>query len=69
LRDFVPDNLGQTEVGNLDKPDTSTSSSVYEFPFVLLLLVVRALDWVGGRNDGDPLEQQVLRLDITVMRA
>jgi len=42
---------------------------VYELPLVLLLLVVRALDWVGGRNDGDPLEEQVLRLDITVMKA
>jgi hypothetical protein len=65
LRDLVPHDLGQTEVGNLDEPDTSPSSSVHEFSLVLLLFVIGALNWVGRRYNGNPLEQQVFGFDIT----
>ena len=68
LGHFVPDDLGQTEIGNLDKTDSTAASTVNKLTFILLLLVIRSLNRVLGRDNGDSLEQQVLRLDVSVPR-
>lgn len=56
LSDLVPNDLGQAKVGDLDPSDTTASSRMVEFSFILLFLVVWSLDWVFRRDDRDTLE-------------
>ena len=64
---LVPDDLGETEIGNLDASDASTTDARNKLAFVLLLLIVLPLDGVLRRDDGYPVKQQVLWFDVTAL--
>ena len=64
---LVPNDLGETEIGNLDASDASTTDARNKLAFVLLLLIVLPLDGVLRRDDGYPVKQQVLWFDVTAL--
>ena len=64
---LVPDDLGETKIGNLDASDASTTDARNKLAFVLLLLIVLPLDGVLGWDNGYPVKQQVLWFDVTAL--
>jgi hypothetical protein len=61
---FIPHDLRETEVCDFDATDATTANARDEFTFVLLLLIVRALNRVLRWDDRNAFEQQVLRFDV-----
>jgi hypothetical protein len=62
---LVPDDLGQSKVGNLDTSDSSAADPRDELSLVLLVFVVGSVLGVFRGDNGDGVEEDVLRLDIT----
>jgi len=63
----VPDDLGETKIGNLDQTNTTGTNALDEFTLVGLVLVVGTSGLgVSGRDERCRVEEQVLGLDVTV---
>jgi len=63
----VPDDLGKTEIGNLDQTNTTGTNTLDEFTLVGLVLVVRTSRLgVSGRDERCGVEEQVLGLNVTM---
>ena len=62
----VPDNLGKTEISDLDTANTTSTLARDEFTLVDLVLIAGLLGLrVLRGHHGNGLEQNVLRLDVT----
>jgi hypothetical protein len=63
----VPNDLGQSKVGNLDLSDTTSTNAGYEFTFIgLVLLVGPFWLWIPSWNKWYWIKEKILRLDIPV---
>jgi hypothetical protein len=68
-RFFIPHDLGETKIGDLDATNTATANSRNELTFVFLFIIVGTLDEIKGRNNLYPFKQEVFGLDIAVYDA
>jgi hypothetical protein len=61
----VPDDLGQTEVGNLDKTNATGTYALDELALVRLVFVIWSSRLgVPGGDKGSGVEEKILRLDV-----
>ena len=63
---FIPHDLAQPEIGNLDPANAATADARHELALILLFLVVGSVHGCFGRDDGDAQEEEVLGLDVAV---
>ena len=62
----IPDNLGQTEVGDLNPPNTTRPNSWYEFTFIHLFFITRLGGFgVLAGNKLYGIKEEILWFDIT----
>ena len=64
---LVPDDLGETEVGEFDSADAPSSKALSELALVFLLFIIWSVRSLLRRDYRDPLKEDVLRLDVATI--
>jgi hypothetical protein len=64
----IPDDLAETEIGNLDEADSTGALALDELSLISLVFIVWSpWLWVASRDEWCGIEQEVLGLDVSVI--